>query len=116
MSNTDIQALTELQGSPVLIDPDGIVVLDDLSTWATPAERGVHRRARINAIAFAGMSPEELHLFFAHTSQAVVKSWNAKQSFFGKIQNMVTTRNPGYVEVPGRILSQCLKVLGEAAA
>ncbi|MFK7938216.1 MAG: hypothetical protein AB8B82_02470 [Roseovarius sp.] len=113
MHKDQLKALSELQAMPVVIGPPGMAYVPELQTWSTIAERAQHRRQTINSIAHAGMSLEELHLFFARAGLAAAHSWNNGQSFLGQIKNMMTTNNPGFAEVPGRILKQALTQLQE---
>lgn len=113
MKSTDLIAIPELQALPVLVGPSGDMTLEDLPMWSTLEQRTTHRRNQIETIAHSGLSLEELHLFFARAGLEAARSWNGDQGFWGKIKNMMTTSHAGFAQVPGRILIQALKRLGE---
>ncbi|AKS45898.1 hypothetical protein SAMN05444287_1001 [Octadecabacter temperatus] len=109
---SELRALITLQALDAVIGPDGQGGLEELSTWATPGERMEHRRGRIEAVALSGMALGEIHLFLARAAQDATQSWNREQSVFGRIHNLMTTRFPGYAQVPGRILIQVMEAIG----
>ncbi|MCF2904097.1 hypothetical protein L0666_03780 [Octadecabacter sp. CECT 8868] len=110
---TEIKALIRLQELDAVIAPDGNAPVKDLSTWSSTSERVAHRRARIEGVALAGMNLGELHVFLARASHEAVGGWNAEQSWLGRIRNRMTIRFPGYAQVPGRILLQVMRAVGE---
>ena len=108
----EIKALPELQGMDAVIAPDGEALIKDLSKWANGTERRAHRQARVEATALAGMELDELHLFLVRAANDAITRWNAQQSFFGRIRNMMTTSFVGYAQVPGRVFLQVMAAVG----
>lgn len=108
-----IKALPQLQGMDAVIAPDGEAPIKELSTWASDDKRRAALRAQDEALALSGMGLDELHLFLARAAHDAIKSWNAQQSFFGRISNMMTISFVGYAQVPGRVFAQIMAAVGD---
>jgi hypothetical protein len=113
MKAEDLLALIKLQELPVILDDTGKSFVPELHRWSDDVDRTQYQRHVGNAIAHSGLSLEELHLFFARAGGSAAQSWNAQQSFFGRLGNLLTVSNVGYAEVPGRILKQGMEMLGD---
>lgn len=110
----EIHDLVVLQDLDALVCCQNGVASDMLERPLTPEERRVLTGGVITAMATSGLSDEELHLLFHRAALDAVRSWNATQSFFGRIKNAMTVTMPGYAEVPGRALRQARLACDEA--
>ena len=102
--------LVELQKLPEILSEGGVP--SDLPRWASLEERRDHRRARVEATAFAGMSTSELSLHFRRLGSEARDSWNRAQSTIGRIVNLLITPKPGYAKIHGGVLIQVLQSTG----
>ncbi|GEM_PF-6989004 len=107
----DLLAIQKLQLLPALRNVDGTVSVQELDNrWHKLVEDNKDLRARIEPLAFSGMTIKELHLFFSRFGLFALQSWNNEQTVFGRIKNRLTVRFPGYAQVPGRVLLQVQKL------
>ncbi|WP_424939891.1 hypothetical protein [Aliiroseovarius sp. S253] len=109
----EISNLVALQQQPDVLYLNGVP--SELPRWASIEDRKEHVRARVDATALAGMTAEELHVYFARHRVDATQSWNRQQSMLGRVLNRLTVSRPGYAKVSGRVLRQLYDALGVQA-
>lgn len=110
---TKIDALEALQSLPKILNLDGVVATDSIHSWSTDKERDDYHRRQNEAIAHSGLSVDEAYISLYRVCSDATEGWQREQRFFGRLQNKLTTANPGYAAIPGRILLQTLKFLDD---
>lgn len=96
--------LSLLRSRPVVMLRDAPLqdhVLEGESDPAPSAQTGF---SRIDHIALADMTLDDLHQFFHRAAGDAVASWNRSQGWLGRLLISLTSVHPGYAEVPGRVL------------
>lgn len=107
----EISNLVALQQEPDVLYLNGVPC--DLPRWASIEDRNEHIRARVEATALAGMTADELYIYFVRHGADATQSWNRQQSLFGRFLNRLIVPRPGYARISGRVLRQFYEVLGE---
>ncbi|WP_298906271.1 hypothetical protein [uncultured Aliiroseovarius sp.] len=109
----EISNLVALQQQPDVLYLNGVPC--ELPRWASIEDRKDHVRACVNALTFAEMTAEELHIYFTRHSINAALTWNRQQSLIGRVLNRLTVPRPGYAKINGRVLWQVYEELGAQA-
>ncbi|MEO1137910.1 MAG: hypothetical protein AAFW87_00505 [Pseudomonadota bacterium] len=66
----------------------------------------------VRRAAFGGMPRDHLSVFLSNAAGQARRAWAKEGSWIGRLANRLSVARPGYVEVPGAVLSQILRALG----
>lgn len=105
-----IANLVALKEQPDVLYSNGVT--SELPRWSSREDQREHFRARLEAVALAEMSIEELQAYFGRHGVEAVKTWNRSHSVFGRLLNLLTVSRPGYAKVSGRVLRQAYDLFG----
>lgn len=73
------------------------------------------KRARIERLAFAGMTAGEVYIFLFRATAAAKEAWDRSHHFWGRLYNWMTGPAKAHIEVPGHLLIRMFEeTAGEA--